>query len=227
LAKYNIENFDKNVARLEWSLMYPMKKDIWELVDLARFDISFSPDGKVWYVVAQDGATYREVGDKFVSNELNSQAIGEWDYLKWVNSSSLIYENESKIIYETVGTTRTLEWAKKVTEFLNGMLWGNKLKKSWITSLGVTIKDLSNLDDFPKDIKELNEYSAKYTELYNKCLDNFWESDEITKFVKIKDSIIKQHVAFRKTTDDIQYFKALSDVWGRTYNMVQEQINNR
>jgi hypothetical protein len=71
------------------------------------------------------------------------------------------------------------------------------------------MEDLVKLDEFPKDSQELAAYAEKYNELYNGAIANFGINDDVTKYIGIKKSMINQYSALRKTTDDVQYFKAL------------------
>gem|GEM_PF-3970175 len=49
-------------------------------------------------------------------------------------------------------------------------------------------------------------YIKKYEKLYQDCINNFGIDDDVTRFVGIKKGIANQYSAYKKVTDDVQYF---------------------
>lgn len=214
---------NKYLDIIENSLWFPVKKDIWELTPMAKLDVSISPEWKIWWVRASDWLVYREVDWKFVANVDQSQAISSPDFMKWVVSSSIIYNMESSNLYATL-------WLKKwnykwVAKFMNDTIYSWKIDNSWIEKLGWDIKDLKNWDNIPLNREELNTYSKIYENLYQDCIKNFWLEDDVTKFVWAKKSIINQYRALISTSDDVNYYRILSDVSRDTTSMLYKEVD--
>lgn len=201
----------------------PIKKELWELQNLAKYDI----DIWEWWAIARlrmwNMIEYRQSPEWFTAIVDNSQARWVADMIKWTVKSNIVFDIENKALYSTLWLKK---WnAKWVAEFMNNMVYSWKLEDSWLESLWADIDDLVNWNKLPTSEDWLKKYIKSYEELYQKCISNFWLDDEVTKYVWAKKSIANMYGSLMKTTDDVQYFRWLDQLSSKTVDYLQKDLN--